>query len=68
VALSVVDRDNAYHRGWARGRVAETLEGEQALEVIDRISDTYIGKPFPLRRGTIYLVEVDRSDALTLPF
>jgi PPOX class probable F420-dependent enzyme len=68
VALSVVDRANPYRRGWARGRVVETLEGEAALEVIDRISDAYIGRPFPMRSGTAYLVEVDRSNAQTLPF
>src|SRR3954452_18209688 len=47
VALSVVDRANADRRAWARGRVARTLDGEDALPVIDRISHAYIGKPFP---------------------
>ena len=68
VALSVVDRANPYRRAWARGRVAETLEGERALEVIDRISHAYIGRAFPMRSGNAYLVEVDRSDVQTLPF
>jgi PPOX class probable F420-dependent enzyme len=68
VALSVVDRANPYHRAWARGRVAETLEDEPALEVIDRISHAYIGTPFPMRSGKAYLVEVERSDTQTLPF
>src|SRR3954462_9261187 len=67
-ALSVVDRANPYHRAWARGRVAETLEGDPALEVIDRISQAYIGKPFPMRSGNAYLVHVERSDTQTLPF
>jgi PPOX class probable F420-dependent enzyme len=68
VALSVVDRANPYRRAWARGRVAQTLEGEEALEVIDRISQAYIGKPFPLRSGTVYLVEVASANAQTLSF
>jgi nitroimidazol reductase NimA-like FMN-containing flavoprotein (pyridoxamine 5'-phosphate oxidase superfamily) len=68
VALSVVDRANPYRRAWARGRLVETLEGEAALEVIDRISDAYIGRPFPMRSGVVYLVEVERSDVHTLPF
>lgn len=68
VALSVVDRANPYHSAWARGRVVETLEGEEALAVIDRISDAYIGAPFPMRSGVVFLVEVERSGALTLPF
>jgi len=68
VALSVVDRNNAYHSAWARGRVAERLEGDAALEVIDRLSQAYIGAPFPMRSGIVYLVHVDRSATRTLPF
>jgi PPOX class probable F420-dependent enzyme len=29
VALSVVDRANPYRRAWARGRAAQTLEGDE---------------------------------------
>lgn len=68
VALSVVDRDNPYRRAWARGRVGATLQGDEALAVIDRISDAYIGRPFPMRSGTVYLVDVERSDVQILPF
>jgi PPOX class probable F420-dependent enzyme len=68
VALSVVDRANPYRRAWARGRAAQTLEGDEALEVIDRISHAYIGMPFPLRSGTVYLVDVASANAQTLPF
>jgi PPOX class probable F420-dependent enzyme len=68
VALSVVDKSNPYHSAWARGRVASTLEGEEALQVIDRISEAYIGVPFPMRSGVVYLVDVERSGAVTLPF
>jgi PPOX class probable F420-dependent enzyme len=68
VALSVTDRANPYRSAWARGRVAETREGDGALAVIDRISEAYIGGPFPMRSGVVYLVEVERAGALTLPF
>ena len=68
VALSVTDAANPYRRAWARGRVAEVLEGDAALAVIDRMSDAYIGRPFPMRSGFVYLVEVERSDVHTLPF
>ena len=43
-----------------RGRVAGILEGEEAFEVIDRISTKYTGQPYPLRSDrVVYLVEVE---------
>ena len=68
VAISVVDRDNPYAMGQARGRVAETLDGDAALEVIDRISHDYTGRPFPMRSGVVFLVDVEREWTMTLPF
>ena len=68
VALSVVDAGNPYRNAQLRGRVAATLEGEQALEVIDRISQDYIGRPFPMRSGVVYLVEPERVHFVELPF
>jgi PPOX class probable F420-dependent enzyme len=68
VALSVLDLGNPYRSGWLRGRVAETLEGEDALDVIDRIAHKYTGQPFPMRTGIVYLVEAERSGYYELPF
>ena len=68
VAISVVDRDNPYAMGQIRGRVAATLEGDEALEVIDRIAHDYTGRPFPLRSGVVFLVEVEKEWSMTLPF
>lgn len=68
VAISVVDRDNPYAMGAVRGRVAETLEGDEALEVIDRIAHDYTGRPFPMRSGIVFLVEIEREWSMTLPF
>ena len=68
VALSVTDRDNPYRMGQGRGRVAETLEGDEALEVIDRLAHDYTGRPFPMRSGIVYLVEVEKEQTMTLPF
>ena len=68
VALSVVDADNPYRNVQIRGRVVETLEGEDALEVIDRISVDYVGTPFPMRSGVVYLVEPERVNVVELPF
>jgi PPOX class probable F420-dependent enzyme len=68
VALSLVDRDNPYRTAWLRGRVTLTLEGDEALEVIDRLSVKYTGKPFPMRSGVVFLVDVERASAMELPF
>ena len=68
VALSLVDVTNPYRSGWLRGHVTETLEGEQALKVIDRISHKYTGRPFPMRSGVVFLVEPERSGYMELPF
>jgi PPOX class probable F420-dependent enzyme len=68
VAMTVVDRDNPYRCGQLRGRVAETVEGDAALEIIDRMSNVYTGADFPMRSGVVYLIEVTSSRFTELPF
>jgi PPOX class probable F420-dependent enzyme len=68
VALSVVDRENPYRMAQVRGRVVATRHGEDALAVMDRMAISHTGEPFPLRRGVLYEVEVERVQNLTLPF
>ena len=68
VAVSLVDWDNPYRTGRLRGTVAATREGDAALEVIDRLSEKYTGKPFPMRSGVVFEVEVGDSQFMELPF
>jgi PPOX class probable F420-dependent enzyme len=68
IALSVVDGENPYRNAQLRGRVVETVAGDAALEIIDRISQHYIGAPFPMRSGTVYWIEPDTSHFTELPF
>jgi len=68
VALSLTDFENPYLSAWLRGRVVEELDGEEALEVIDRLSVKYTGEPFPMRSGIVFLLEVERSGYFALPF
>jgi PPOX class probable F420-dependent enzyme len=68
VALSVVDRDNPYRMATVRGRVVETVEGEAALEWMDRTAQRYTGRPFPLRSGVLHVVEPEQVWSMTLPF
>ena len=68
VALSVVDEANPYRNVQIRGRVVETVEGDAALAVIDRISQHYIGAPFPMRSGTVFWIEPETVNFVELPF
>jgi PPOX class probable F420-dependent enzyme len=68
VALSVVDHATPYRMAQVRGRVVETVEGEAALAIMDRLSERYIGRPFPYRQGIALLVEPERVHAMELPF
>jgi hypothetical protein len=63
-----VDEANPYRNAQIRGRVVEVVEGEPALEVIDRISQRYIGGPFPMRSGNVYWIEPETSNHVELPF
>jgi PPOX class probable F420-dependent enzyme len=68
VAISITDHEQPYRMAQVRGRVADTLHGDEALEVIDRLALKYTGEPFPMRSGIVYLVEPDRVQQMTLPF
>ena len=68
VAVSVVDEHNPYRSAWVRGRVVERVEGEQALAIIDRISQQYTGADFPMRSGVVHVIEPERSGHVVLPF
>jgi PPOX class probable F420-dependent enzyme len=68
VAISIVDGSNPYRGANLRGRVAGTVEGDEALEIIDRLADKFTGEPFPMRSGTVYLIEPERVSFLELPF
>jgi PPOX class probable F420-dependent enzyme len=68
VALSVVDHANPYLSAWIRGRVAETIDGDRALEVIDRMAVAYTQRPFPMRSGVVYRVDAIAAGTAALPF
>jgi len=68
VAISIVDRANPYLMAQIRGRVTGTIEGDDALVVIDRLSQRYIGEDFPMRTGVVFLIEPERAFSMDLPF
>jgi PPOX class probable F420-dependent enzyme len=68
VALSVTDKKNPYRSAWLRGRVGRVIEGEEALTIIDLISDAYIGRPFPMRSGNVFVIDAEAQGSADLPF
>jgi PPOX class probable F420-dependent enzyme len=68
VAISITDHESPYKTARIRGRVVETLDGEAALQVIDRLSNRYTGKPFPMRSGVVFLIEPVKVGYMELPF
>lgn len=68
VAISIVDHANPYRTGRIRGRLVATREGDDALEVIDRLSHKYTGQPFPMRSGIVYEIDPERVSFMELPF
>ena len=59
VALSVTDFADPYRQALIRGRVVETRD-DNALTVLDAMSDKYLGKPFPRRKWSsrvVYVIE-----------
>jgi PPOX class probable F420-dependent enzyme len=68
VAFSIVDHENPYRMATVRGRVVDRVYGEAALEIMDRLSFKYTGKPFPYRQGMAFLIEPEHSAAEQLGF
>ena len=59
VALSITDYENPYEQALIRGRVVETRD-DNDLQVLDTLSQQYLGKPFPRRKWSsrvVYVVE-----------
>jgi PPOX class probable F420-dependent enzyme len=68
VAVSITDHEAPYRTARIRGRLVDTLEGDAALEVIDRLSNRYTGKPFPMRSGVVFLIQPEKVGFMELPF
>jgi len=68
VAISLTDHEHPYRTARVRGRVVGTREGDEALEVIDRLSHKYTAQPFPMRSGVVYEIEPERVSSMDLPF
>ena len=64
MALSIAPVDNPFEPVTIRGRVAEWFEGDDAWEIIDRLSTKYTGQPYP--RGQERVVAVIEPERQTV--
>ncbi len=66
VAISITDRDQPFAMAVVRGRVAERIDGDRAWTIIDRLSQKYLGQPYPLRADrVVFLIEPEHARAIT---
>ena len=68
VGVSICDEDNPYRAAIIRGRVVEELEGEEAVAIMDRMSNRYVGTDFPVRTAIVSLIEPEKVRFQDLPF
>jgi PPOX class probable F420-dependent enzyme len=62
VALSIAPIDDPFSPVTLRGRVVDELDGDRAWEIVDRISTTYVGGPYPREHErVVFLVEVEKQ-------
>jgi PPOX class probable F420-dependent enzyme len=65
VALSITNRNQPNVMAQVRGRVTARVEGAAAWTIIDRMSNKYLGQPYPLRQDrVVFLVEPEHALAL----
>lgn len=66
IALSIVAADRPNVMAHIRGRVVATIDGDEGWAIIDRLSQKYLGTPYPLRSDRVALaIEPDRAFAQT---
>ena len=62
VAISITERDRPHTMAMVRGRVRERVEGDRAWTIIDRMSDKYLGRPYPERTDrVVFLIEPEKA-------
>jgi PPOX class probable F420-dependent enzyme len=62
VAISVTKPEDPLAMAFVRGEAVARIEGDDALEYVDRISTQYTGAPYWLREGlVVWLVEPHRA-------
>ena len=52
VTVTVIDKDNPYHYAEVRGRVVDTVGGDEARKHIDALCEKYLGSPYDQKSVT----------------
>jgi PPOX class probable F420-dependent enzyme len=60
IAISVAQHENPYRSVLIRGRVAEELGGEEAVAIMDQMSNQYVGADYPIRTAIVFLIEPEK--------
>lgn len=68
IAISVTDEHNPYRSVLIRGTVVEEIAGDEAIAIMDRMSNRYVGRDFPVREAIVMFVEPERVKVQELPF
>ncbi|GAB3472916.1 PPOX class F420-dependent oxidoreductase [Nocardiopsis coralliicola] len=68
VAVSVCDARNPYRSVLVRGRVVRELEGPEAVAVMHRMSQHYVGHDFPAETAIVSLIRPERVRVQEIPF
>jgi PPOX class probable F420-dependent enzyme len=68
VAISICDEHNPYRAAIIRGHVVEERTGDEAIAIMDRMSNRYVGSDFPVRSAIVSLIQPDRVRLQDLPF
>jgi PPOX class probable F420-dependent enzyme len=68
VGVSVCDESNPYRSVIIRGRVVEELGGPEAIAIMDRMSNRYVGMDFPVRSAIVSFIEPEQVRFQDLPF
>ena len=68
VGVSLCDERNPYRSAVIRGRVVEEIEGQEAIDIMDRISNRYVGSDFPVRSAIVSVIEPIKVLFQELPF
>lgn len=68
IAISVADETNPYTSVLIRGCVVEEIAGDEAIAIMDRMSNRYVGRDFPVRSAIVMFIEPERVKVQELPF
>jgi PPOX class probable F420-dependent enzyme len=68
IGISVCDERNPYRSAIIRGRVVQEIDGPAAVEIMDQISNRYVGTDFPVRSAIASIIEPEHVRFQDLPF